>query len=63
MPALTAARRFSVSRQRVWQRIRDGDLQACHINRGPDRDLHVQFDEAAASLSGLFEDVPDVSGG
>ena len=59
VPAQTAARRLGVSRQRIWQRIRDGDLQACHINRGPDRGLHVRLDEAAASLPGLFEDVPD----
>ena len=59
VPARMAARRLGVSRQRIWQRIRDGDLQACHINRGPDRGLFVQLGESAASLPGLFADVPD----
>lgn len=58
VPAQTAARRLGVSRQRIWQRIRDGDLQARHITRGPDRGLHVRLDEAAESLPGLFEVVP-----
>ena len=59
VPARTAARRLGAGRQRIWQRIRDGELQACHITRGPDRGLHVRLGEAAASLPGLFEDAPD----
>ena len=58
VPAQTAARRLGVSRQRIWQRIRDGELEAFHISRGQDRGLYVRLDEKAALLPGLFDDAP-----
>ncbi len=58
VPAQTAARRLGVSRQRIWQRIRDGELEAFHISRGQDRGLYVRLDERAAFLPGLFDDAP-----
>ena len=57
-PARTAARRLGVSRQRIWQRIRDGELEAFHITRGQDRGLYVRLDGQAGSLPGLFDDAP-----
>ena len=58
VPAQAAARRLGVSRQRIWQRIRDGELEAFHISRGQDRGLYVRLDEQAASLPGLFDGAP-----
>lgn len=58
VPARTAARRLGVSRQRIWQRIRDGELEAFHISRGQDRGLYVRLDEQTAFLPGLFDDAP-----
>ena len=57
-PARTAARRPGVSRQRIWQRIRDGEPEAFHITRGQDRGLYVRLDGQAGSLPGLFDDAP-----
>ena len=39
-----AMRRLGVSRQRVWQRIRCGELEARHIRRGPVKGLYVRVD-------------------
>ena len=37
-----AMRRLGVSRQRVWQRIRSGELEARNIRRGPVKGLYVR---------------------
>ena len=37
-----AMRRLGVSRQRVWQRIRSGELEARKIRRGPVKGLYVR---------------------
>lgn len=58
VPAQTAARRLGVSRQRIWQRIRDGELEAFHISRGQERGLYVRLDEQTACLPGLFDAAP-----
>ena len=39
-----AMRRLGVSRQRVWQRVRCGELEARHIRRGPVKGLYVRID-------------------
>ena len=61
VPARTAAKRLGVSRQRIWQRIRDGELEAFHISRGQGRGLYVRLDDQAAAGPGLFDAAPSRS--
>ena len=61
VPAQTAAKRLGVSRQRIWQRIRDEELEALHISRGPGRGLYVRLNAQADSGPGLFDAAPSRS--
>ena len=45
-----AMHRLGVTRQRIWQRIRDGELQARHIRRGPVKGLYVHLEEERMPL-------------
>ena len=40
-----AMRLLGVSRQRIWQRIRDGELESRHIRHGPVKGLYVRLSE------------------
>ena len=45
VPVHTAMKRLGVTRQRIWQRVRDGELEACHIRHGAVRGLYVRLGE------------------
>ncbi len=46
VPAAEARRNMGLSRQSLWQRIREGTLVARRIVRGPEKGLYVQWEES-----------------
>jgi DNA invertase Pin-like site-specific DNA recombinase len=50
-----AMRALDVSRQTVWNRIRRGELEAVHVNRGRGKGLFVKLGDDQAKQSRLFE--------
>jgi len=44
VPLREAMRHFGVSRQTIWQRVASGQLESCHVQRGPSRGLHIRLD-------------------
>ena len=43
VPVATAMQRLGVTRQRIWNRIRTGRLESCHLTRGRRRGLYVRL--------------------
>ena len=60
VPVATATQRLGVTRQTIWNRIRAGQLESCHVTRGRRRGLHVRL--PAPSLP-LFETQAEDHGG
>jgi len=50
-----AMRILGVSRQTVWNRIKRGELESTHVNRGQNKTLFVKLDESQTRQSELFE--------
>ena len=44
VPLREAVGRLGVSRQTIWQRVASGQLESCHVKRGPNRGLHVRLE-------------------
>ena len=44
VPLRVAVRRLGVSRQTIWQRVASGQMESCHVKRGPNRGLHVRLE-------------------
>ena len=50
VPVATAMQRLGVSRQTIWNRIRTGQLESCHVTRGRRRGLYVRLPAPCLSL-------------
>ena len=50
VPVATATRRLGVTRQTIWNRIRTGRMESCHVTRGRRRGLYVRLPEPSAPL-------------
>ncbi len=50
VPVATATRRLGVTRQTIWNRIREGRMEACHVTHGHQRGLYVRLPEPDAPL-------------
>ena len=49
VPLREAMRLLGVTRQRIWQRIRDKELESKHVRRGKVKGLYVRLEAGAAT--------------
>ena len=52
MPVVEAMRRLGVSRQTLWQRVKNGELEALHVRQGQRKGLRIRV---VAPPPSLFE--------